>query len=383
MKRSALLFLLCAAGLLAAFLSACGSSDAIFYTLANERELVDDRGMPDDINVFRMVYDPVNGRVFAAAGTVYWRDLAGDQWQSIAPPAALPDGVCRHIEYFDTAGDDVVAWLFASSSLYDNALYTLDSAATPPAWSASPLTGPVLEDAQVELLKTVNGQLSAAYSYGPAAARLHSLYSFDAGHNLTGPYLAAISERFIDVEHADGAYWVATDPNSSSEWLYTAGALVGLAADATAPAMTTARPAGALYYHAPSNRLYVSGEDGLIHYRPNSGAWTTPTGEAVKVGDTTVRFTGFERAETGYIVVGTQGQGYYSLAEDTLVQPHYADDRRPYYNISGLYDGAVHGFLAVPEPPAAPVSLFAYTVGNGLWRADYEGGTDPWPWVQE
>lgn len=384
MKRSFLVFSpLLGAALLAAILSACGSSDAIFWTLEQERELVDDRGIPDDITVLRVVRAPgAPARLFAAAGRVYWReDAAGAQWQTVAPPAGISGAMCNQIEYFDASGaSDIAAWFYNTNDVYDNGLYTLNPGDIAAGWTAV-ATLPALTKRRAELLKVVNGQLFLAVSHYVDPDTLHALYSFDSAYNVPTAAVFPVLDApatILDVEHDGATYWIATLPNATPTWLYT-GALGALAADLDPPVMTVtaSRPPGALFYNAGDGNLYLSSENGKIFYR--NGAWSTWTGDPVQVDSQNVRFTRFVKAHGTTLFVGTRSHGYYSFVQGTAGSA--ADlTRGPSYNVSDLYNGAVLGFLGV----GLPDTLFACTYGNGLWRADYDAvGSDPWPWVQE
>jgi hypothetical protein len=383
-KSRASLALIAALALLTGLLAACKDTalPPVFYTLENERELIDDRGMPDEANVFRVVHDPASDRLFAAAGPVYWRDVVDGHWQRIAPPFA--DALCNHIEYFSAAAPTarIAAWFFNSQHVNENGLYTLDPAGNPPAgWS--PVTIPVLTKPTVDLLKEVNSLLFVSFKHGDNPDFLYTLYSVDGSYAFTPASLSGVPEKIIDVEYDTSDYWVATMPNASSEWLYT-GALGTLTADAGPPGMvvTTGRPPGALFYLSGDNDLYLSSENGKVFFR-HLGVWSSWTGDPVQVDSKNVRFTSFVKADGANIFVGTKGQGYYKFVAGTVASD--ADlTRRPDYNITALYNGAVQGFLAVPDPPAAPDTLFACTYGSGLWRAEYDDeSSEVWPWVQE
>jgi hypothetical protein len=90
-----------------------------------------------------------------------------------------------------------------------------------------------------------------------------------------------------------------------------------------------------------------------------------------------VRFTRFVDVTTvsGDILVGTEGSGYFRLIGG--VQTNY--ERRPEYNLSSLYNGAINSFFL--DTSVDPDALFAGTFGAGLWRGDWDGAK--WLWVQE
>ena len=167
-----------------------------------------------------------------------------------------------------------------------------------------------------------------------------------------------------DVEHDGANYWVIAGP-----YLYS-GALNSLTEVAGGPTNPGTVSFGGLLY---TTQMYLSTRDGdLWSY---NGAWTGPTN--VQIDGEDVRFTGFvdTTGVTSDILVGTEGSGYYELigGDQTTTQ------RRPDYNLSALYNGAINSFYLDTAPD--PDILFACTSGAGLWRADYTAGE--WEWVQE
>jgi hypothetical protein len=384
MNRSrASLALISAAALLIVLLAACKdtSLSPVFYTLENERQLVDDRGMDDNINVFRVV--STGTRYFAAAGTVYWRDPGAGQWHRVAPPVA--GALCNHIEYFAT---NIVAWFYAASNGSAVGLYTLDPANIAGGWTDVTTTD--VSPTGLSLLKAVHGLLFIAHEHS-GGYRLYAAAALPCTNSdivqFPGP-ADDVPVMIHDVAYDTALYWVATLPDAANadKYLFTGAAAPGLLSDpgSTPPATTSARPAGALYF-ATDNRLYLSTENGKVFFR-EAGTWSTWPGDPVKVSDAIVRFTEFVEADTGYLFVGSQANGYYRFAAGTVAQPTDLT-RQPSYNISALYNGAVRSFLAVDDPVGGlydPDILFACTYGNGLWRADYDpAGSEPWPWVQE
>jgi hypothetical protein len=145
-----------------------------------------------------------------------------------------------------------------------------------------------------------------------------------------------------------------------------------LTAVAGGPTNPGTKPFGGLLY---ATVLYVSTKGGEL-WSYNGAVWTGPTQIAVDGDD--VRFTRFVDVTTvsGDILIGTEESGYFRLIGG--VQTNY--ERRPEYNISALYNGAINSFF-LDTSVAPDALLFAGTFGAGLWRGDWDGAK--WLWVQE
>ncbi|UCF98596.1 MAG: hypothetical protein JSV89_03440, partial [Spirochaetaceae bacterium] len=182
------------------------------------------------------------------------------------------------------------------------------------------------------------------------------------GTEVTFDAVSPINVPITDVEDQAGTLWVIAGP-----MLYS-GSLGSLTTVLPGPTNPGTYPFGGLLY---TTKLYVSNKDGeLWSY---NGAWAGPT--SIDVDGEAVRFTRFVdvTAVSTDVIVGTEGTGYYELigGDETNTV------RRPDYNISGLYKGAINSFFF----DTAESSLFACTTGAGLWRANYTAGE--WLWFQE
>jgi hypothetical protein len=265
--------------------------------------------------------------------------------------------------FFSIDGDGLGAWYWDQSST---------------TWSqVSDSNGHLQNDDQIIMIKTIDTNIFisvAIYDDASETYKDYDLYYSSDGTAFEEARFNLTSDDTITVPITDIAwdgvntFWVIAGP-----YLYedTDGlASLDLTIVSGGPTNPGTKPFGGLLY---TTVLYVSTKGGeLWSY---NGAWTGPTQIAVDGDD--VRFTRFVDVSsvTGNndIFVGTEGSGYFRLIGGD--QTNY--ERRPEYNISALYNGAINSFYL----DTAESALFACTFGAGLWRADYIGGE--WLWVQE
>ena len=354
------------------------SLSPIFFTLETERSLDDDRGMPDNANVYNVV-NAADTKYFAAANTVFVRDWGSSSatWTSIAPPES--GSLCNTIEYF-AGSSEVVAWYYRTSDGSSLGLHKRTAAET--SWTAIADSNVSASDIEVTLLKESNGILFV----GTESGGQYSLYYSSDAVTFIATGITSISEAILDIAYDSTAndYWLITLPGLPiPKFLYQDN-------DATLPdnfsnvtvaeGLSFSKPGGGLYYAAaPVSKLYLSAENGQIYIRPSGGSWSSWSGDPVEVDGDPVKFTKFTETGTGQLFVGSKGNGYFSFADSLDTSLAYTDfTRRPSYNLYELYNGAINAFFF--DPPAANI-IFAGTTGAGLWRADYVGGE--WLWVQE
>ncbi len=355
-----------AAAVLMLFLGACTDKDLdpIFYTLEEERSLIDDRGLEDNITVHEVV--KAGSRYFAAANTLYSRTVSGD-WRPVSTPVsgALCNtlgvyGVNLYAGFYNIDGDGL-------------GLYRTD----PGTISWQQLADPYVKNVQIGMIKAIGTNLYVSTAVSGGSPYNYCLYASADGTSfnpITFETASSIDVPITDIEEYPGTpeYWVI-----AADRLYadTDGTLSDLALQGGDPATSGFKAFGGLLYSAVPGYLYLSSMDGkLWRY---DGSWGTPTEKEVD-GDP-VPFTRFvELAFTGYtdLLVGSVEKGYYELLDGSIASPI----RQPAYNIDALYkEAAILGFLA--DPTLNPTTLFACTAGAGLWRADYVAGE--WEWVQE
>lgn len=335
------------------------SLNPIFYTLETERSLVEDRGLEDEMTIHEIV--KVGTRYFAAGNTLYTRTETGN-WTSVSPP--LSGALCNTVEIF---GGDLYAGFFTTGGTGLGVYYADDPDNI--SWQQVPDVN--VQNIQINFVKQAGPTLAELFFVSRAGGSSdYSLwYSSDP---LTVPFAESTSADFppsgsipiTDVAYDGADYWVTAGP-----WLYS-GAVGTLTEVAGGPTNPGSKPFGGLLY---TTVLYVSTKGGEL-WSFDGVTWSGL--ESIAVDGTEVRFTQFvDVGVGGDIFVGTEGSGYFRLIGGD--QTDY--ERRPEYNISALYNGAINCFFL--DTSVTPDALFAGTMNAGLWRADYIGGE--WLWVQE
>jgi len=331
----------------------------IFFTLETERSLVEDRGLEDEMTIHEIV--KVGTRYFAAGNTLYTRTVTGN-WTAVSPPVA--GALCNTVEIF---GGNLYAGFFTIGGT-GLGLYRTDPASI--SWDNTAFDADV-QNIQIGLIKAVGGNLYVTTAEQNGAVYDYYLYESPDGtsytlNDISFDGLSPINLPIIDVEDDTTDFWVVAGPYLYRESGPLAATLQNAPGD---PVGGGGKPLGGLLYSTNLSQLYASGKDGKLWM------WDGLVWGSGSVSD--VRFTGFVNVDpvtnNDDIFVGTEESGYYRLIGGD--QTNY--ERRPEYNISDLYNGAINCLLL----DAAESALFAGTMNAGLWRADYIGGE--WLWVQE
>jgi len=317
------------------FTSCNDALDPIFYTLEQERPIVDD-SLDNEITVHNVVTD--GSYYFAAAPKIFYRSTpTGSAWETANMPQS---GVmCEAMEIF---GGNLYAGFFS----IDGETFRLYSA--PPGSNLSWSTvgygaASAITDEQIVMLKTANTKLLI----GTKNCDTYSLYETNATR------LSSLSGMITDASWDTAIYWII----AGSE-VYTGDLTVATALLATTPSLSTGASFGGIHYSAAlTHDYYLSTTDGKIYYSNDAGgSWTS----SETVSD--VAFTRFIEVGTD-LLVGTRSHGYYKLTGGDVTQM----ERQPDYNISDLYNGGVLNFAF------DGTNLFACTAGAGLWRSTDSG----------
>jgi len=342
------------------------SLSPIFYTLETERSLEDDRGLEDEMIVHEVV--KVGTRYFAAGNTLFTRTETGN-WTSVSPPVA--GALCNTIEVF---GGNLYAGFFAIDGT-GLGLYRTDPTGggwnpKAPGWDNSAFDAAVQNGVQIGLIKALGTDLYVSTAEKPASTYEYYLYASTDGTTFTQILFdaqASIAAPITDIEvySLTPEYWVIAGGDLYADTVD--GTLDDLVLQSGDP-QTTPGFGGLLV----STDLYLSAKDGKL-WMWDGLVWSS---ESVTDAPSFTKFVDVDPATSnGDIFVGTEGTGYYQLAGGVLTNPQ----RRPEYNISALYSGAINSFYL--DSTVTPEALFACTTGAGLWRGDWDGAK--WVWVQE
>jgi len=331
------------------------SLSPIFFTLETERSLTEDRGLEDEMTIHEIV--KVGTRYFAAGNTLYTRTETGN-WTPVSPPVS--GALCNTIEIF---GGDLYAGFFTKGGTGLGVYYADDPDNI--SWQQVPDVN--VQDIQINFVKQAGTLFFVSRAGG--SSDFSFWYSSDP---LTVPFTESTSVDFpptgsipiTDVAYDGADFWVTAGP-----WLYR-GAVGTLAEVAGGPTNPGVKPFGGLLY---TTVLYVSTKGGEL-WSYNGVTWSS---ESVTDSPSFTKFVDLDPVVgiNGDIFVGTEGSGYFRLIGGD--QTNY--ERRPDYNISALYNGAINCLFL--DTSVTPEALFAGTMNAGLWRADYISGE--WLWVQE
>jgi hypothetical protein len=394
MKNKALLLAL---ALLAALLalSSCRdtSLDPVFYALATEQPLADDRGFPDEVTVERIlkVPDIGGGRYFAAAGRLYTRgDGATDKWSVIDFPASLTNVLCNTLEVFNGGSGDYLYVGFFDTSGVGRGLWRADPATFDPATSSITweqlMDSNVFDGKQIIMIRAVGTRLFVSTRSGNANA----LCSGTDGTTFAAASLTPAPPTDIPITDA------AQDSYASNYWLIVGSLLYkdtagNLSFDHFAgkfppnPDPPAGRPDagdttfGGLFDNGTT--FYISAGNGrLFSTADGGGTWTTVPKRIDDSSGDPIPFTVFVQPAvdaTGAAYVATKGYGYYRFPGGDITATPV---RSPDYSISQLYSGAINDFLY--DGSTSPERLFLATARSGLWRGEFAGGSS-WTWKQE
>ena len=233
------------------FTSCNDTLDPIFFTLEQERPIVDD-SLDNKITVHNVVKG--GSYYFAAAPKIFYRATGSTTWETANMPQS---GVmCQAMEVF--SGDSK---LYAGFFSLDGETFRLYSAASFPnlIWSAAVNYGAsAINDEQIVMLKDVNGTLLIGTKNG-------STYSL---HGLAATYLTSLTGMPTDALWDATNYWVI----AGSEVYKGALGSLGLLAPASPPSLSAGASFGGIHYSAAlAHQYYLSTTDGKIWYSDDIG----------------------------------------------------------------------------------------------------------------
>ncbi len=339
-----------------AALSACNAAlDPIFFTIEREQP-IGDAGLPNEVNVYGVVV--ANGRYVTTAGPLYSRPTDYTQDWTSFPPVTSPAGqlngaVCLALA---EAGGTLYGGFRTAAGAAGLGVWTTPAGSFDPAtstWAKNSTLGNVL----VTLIRVANGNVFVATQDGTtyrlfAPGSATELLSFDSPINDVtffapagaSPYFAVTGKKLWSSTGAATAFTLVTTnlppaPASSYGGIFTSAA----------------------------NTMYLSLDNGFVASTTNGTAWSTSP--QIKTEDTK-KLVGFARfAGLGAdVLVGTRMSGYYQIPGGDVAE-FSAADRKPNFNISDLFNGAVHDLFY------DGTRLFALTSGAGLWSSTDGGAT--------
>jgi hypothetical protein len=395
-------------------------TDGIFYSLEQERKIVNGTLLPDQITV-----QSISSIGFGTPDTAddFYVLSAGNIWAAAAEEVVLDnEGKERGLKWIaftapelagfsgqKSAAGSAVAFdhLYAAYHTFTGAVYRLfripvsaveDSAAadqntsyTPePGWDRV-ASGEIPDDARITGLFAVPGPggterlLAAAFRYESGAqAGTPLLYVTEDGTAFTQVSLDTAGEPVIDAAFDGSAWWLLTERKLYSTTDFadftavTDGAIAG-------------KRFGGLEYVPDADMLFLSTQDGSIFAKPAAETdWTAlklegGTATQMEVGGDAVEFAdlGGYLDSVDLLFVGTAGNGYYEIAG---VGASLTPVIRPSPNFTGT------DYAYSPLSRASVLSIFADrtrnvvlmgTSANGLWKNKADEGTSNRSWFLE
>ena len=421
-------------------LAACSQNPiGIFESIELEREIEDDRLLPNELNIGAI--DEAGDYYFIAAGSLYYRlsedpvYVANDrsQWQIAPPPGTATNNyTSTSLVSTNLGGSTRVFAVFSNQAGTDSQLVEISATAPGDASTArfgtsDTGTGGTVVDSLGKVF-AVDEDLNGTDDYIVVVAQFDGTLTyglFASSDGLTFTEIDGTSTRrsypFVDVITTG----IANDGN-----LYIgAGGLIhdpdGIVSAGGLATPTTAKAGSQVYtggiYDSVGSLAWLADNNGYLYSAGSTDltAWTQSSQvQRTASNDTIVPFTDFASVPVGpaaastILLVGTQGYGYRvvgtagsvtaatAASEVTTAPGEFilsdpsADDSN--YEASDLSDAVVNTFYVnpvvqpdEPVPTAAgnPYELFtgyvyfAGTSSQGLWRAlSYTGSVQ---WIRE
>ncbi|HEC61077.1 MAG TPA: hypothetical protein ENI27_02355, partial [bacterium] len=313
------------------FLGSCTdfNLDPIFWTLANEETLEDDKGFEDSVTVFRL--GKLGSTYYVAANQVYYRPVdSSEVWNIVEPPqtGALSNTLLVFTGevvagfYDSLTGVGIGLWKFTDPSDPDPS----DPSITP--WTKitdTDLVDATDTDKQIVMLQEAGGHLFVA----TVSADGYSLYYGDTNSvtPLTIGGNTTVATPIVDITSDGTNFWFITGVE-----LYTDTINPPTAFTLAAGAPSVSKHFGGVYWSADHGKLYVSSQDGKLH--TFNGGWISSDENTVDSDQ--IPFWNFLELNPGGgdIFVGTAAFGYYRINAGDITDI----ERQPYYNISELYN---------------------------------------------
>jgi hypothetical protein len=370
-RRVVRLLIAAAAAILSA--SCTPGGGAIYWTLENEVK-VSDSSLPNDVTFFDVTKIVSTGTYYAAAGKIWTVPDSAAEWDvNVTLPGPHSDDLCNAL----------VASPFGTTTLYggfinqSGSLGLYESTAAPTFDGQAAVADPDVADAQIALLKIVahpTDKLAAVTARQPSAGA-----SFQFGIVTSSD---GTSFSVLDITRAAGeAEKPINDVIYSSRlavWFVTEGTKLytGAASPLTLDTMTNMTAGEQLCgVFDDGTNIYVASKAGAVYHSATGGTWTRIEAPTVSGAHPPLTRFADPLIETGILLVGSEGYGYYTLP--TVPAP-----------------GSLERFTTTTIPlHAATVTkffhddgkdrVFAATSMGGLWRGTVAVSDGSIGWAQE
>ncbi|OHD70792.1 MAG: hypothetical protein A2177_02085 [Spirochaetes bacterium RBG_13_68_11] len=350
--------LLLAAGIAILFTS-CKEGN-VYYTLENEVK-VEDLSLPNDITLFDVT--KIGTSYYAAAGKIWTVADTAAEWDinaTITPPVS--GGICTAL-----VASPFGATLYGGFINGAGNLGLYESTAAPSFSGLSAVSDPIINGAQIALLKTINDGVND-WLVAVTARHLpgeNFTFGIAAFNNLAwGTFDTSVRVSPEDQKPFNDIIW----STNFSRWYATSGTkLYTKAVTGLAGAFVESTPANAASGEEFTGllewgtRVYLSSRSGAVFYTSDGATWTRI--EAPAISGTYPPLTRFAGpVDAGIVLVGSDGYGYYLL--DTADLGGTDPLTRYPTTTSDLYMAAVQKLYF----DSGKSRVFACTSMGGLWR---------------
>ncbi len=348
----------------------------IFYSLEFEKKITDSK-LSNYITVSNSF--KTSDYYYIVSNTIRKKSVGDVEWVDVAPPESM--SVCQAAVLFK--GE-----LYAAFSDLAGAQFGLyKSIPVAEAWQA--ITPQVTDDSpsisgnQVISLHVVSdGTNEHLY----LTMRLYSLdlgnYYYLAYHSTDGISFTKVTTTGVSLYAPvnGGAY---TNYNGIPTYWLISGYFLLKSTDGvtfsrdTDSQTTSVKGYGGIYRSALQNRLYLSSLDGFIAAYDGT-SWTKS--ETVSDIGFTV-FMDYETDTASITLVGAKTKGYYEITGIALSSPTALTTDINNYRSSNLYYSEVSSFLV--DTVGSSKTIFAGTIGRGLWKNVYDESASARIWSIE
>ncbi len=336
----------------------------IFYSLENEQPTIQSN-LRKEVSVTGIVFE--DNTYFAAAGNVFRRATDEDEWSPVNYPSGFENTLT--LDLVDVNGITYAA--FSSLESESVGLFPLNTEEL--TWGEN-----LYSDNPVTAMFSINDILFITVE----SESNYSLLQYDGSQ--------FISTSATDtLALIDGAY----STTSGEYWFITPGTILKGADPASLtgigpPEVTledgTVKQASNFSGIFSDNQgdIYIATLEGyILKYTVAEDRWdNSPLLRDDTKQKKLIQFTDFESVphaeENGIIVVGTKGKGYYEIPQGNISEP-VEPSGNAYYSIQ-LSEVTIQSFSFFGTADTG--TLFALTIGNGLWRTDYSSNDPVWFW---
>lgn len=380
--------LLVLAALVVVAFAACTNGN-IYATLEREEEILN-LSLEDKATFFDVAKITTSDRYFAAAGRIWWVDVADlneppddNEWnkdQTVSGPTG--DAMCTALVTSPFGSKDRLFGGFITPE-GNLGLYESDNAAVP-SFAASTKVA-ALGDAQIALLTTANDGgtdwlVAVTTRHDPGEAFTYSIWGFDG--STWSEFDTTIRVSPEDQKPFNDIIW----SQRFGRWLATGGTKLYMqtgapGVDSLGEAFMTGITAGEVLtgLAEDATNVYVASKSGAVYYSPSYGStWQRIAAPEISgVHPPLTRFAG--PVDTNFLLLGSEGYGYYLLNTSDLSGSaplvrcaQAATDNLYYATVLKLFhDGAEN-------------RVFACTSMSGLWRGKLQmDGSGAMTWNQE